>query len=87
MEKLERSVNQSRWDVHGPLLLRWRQNILATLVACFAVPAVAAPLSFEEAMQLAERNAPSLAADNARIEAARQSAILTGGVAPLSRTH
>ena len=60
------------------LLPTWQQNILAILVAAIAVPAVAAPLSFEEALQLAERNAPSLAADNARIEAARQAAIPAG---------
>ncbi len=60
------------------VLPRSRQNILATLVAVFTIPVIAAPLSFEEAMQLAERNAPSLAADNARIEAARQAAIPAG---------
>lgn len=60
------------------LLPTWRQNILAILVAAIAAPAVAAPLSFEEALQLAERNAPSLAVDNARIEAARQAAIPAG---------
>lgn len=56
----------------------WRQNVLAIAVLAFAAPAVAAPLSFEEALQLAERNAPSLAVDNARIEAARQAAIPAG---------
>ena len=56
----------------------WRQNVLAIVVVAFAAPAVAAPLSFEEALQLAERNAPSLAVDNARIEAARQAAIPAG---------
>ena len=57
------------------LLPTWRQNILAIIVATIAMPAVAAPLSFEKALQLAERNAPSLAVDNARIEAARQNKV------------
>ena len=61
-----------------PILSRGQQIILAILVAAIAVPAVAAPLSFEEALQLAEHNAPSLAVDNARIEAARQAAIPAG---------
>ncbi|MHB1590071.1 MAG: TolC family protein, partial [Sulfuricella sp.] len=56
----------------------WRQNVLAIVVVAFAAPAVAAPLSFEEALQLAERNAPSLAMENARLEAARQAAIPAG---------
>lgn len=78
MEMLDRSVNQGRGNVGGRLLLRYGQNLLTTLVAVFTIPALAAPLSFDEAMQLAERNAPSLAADNARIEAARQAAIPAG---------
>ena len=56
----------------------WRQNVLAMAVVAFAAPAVAAPLSFEAALQLAERNAPSLAVENARLEAARQAAIPAG---------
>ena len=56
----------------------WQPILLAACAALWVMPAVAAPLSFEEAMQLAERNAPSLAADNARIEAARQAAIPAG---------
>lgn len=56
----------------------WRQNVLAMVVVAFAAPAVAAPLSFEAALQLAERNAPSLAVENARLEAARQAGIPAG---------
>ncbi len=56
----------------------WRQNVLAIAVLAFAAPAIAAPLSFEAALQLAERNAPSLAMENARLEAARQAAIPAG---------
>ena len=61
-----------------PVLPKWRENILAIFVAIIAVPAVAAPLSFEKALQLAENTAPSLAVDNARIAAARQAAIPAG---------
>lgn len=60
------------------LLPTWRHNVLAIAVAAIAVPVCAAPLSFESALQLAERNAPSLAVDNARLEAARQAAIPAG---------
>lgn len=60
------------------LLPTWRHNVVAIAATMFAVPALAGPLGFEAALQLAERNAPSLAADNARLEAARQAAIPAG---------
>ena len=60
------------------LLPTWRRNVLAIVVAALSAPAIAAPLSFEEALQLAERNSPSLVAEDARLEAARQAAIPAG---------
>ena len=72
------SLSHAPWNMSCLILSRGQQNILAIVVAIIAVPALAAPLSFEEALQLAERNAPSLAVDNARIEAARQAAIPAG---------
>jgi cobalt-zinc-cadmium efflux system outer membrane protein len=41
-------------------------------------PLVAAPLTFSDAMAAAERTAPSLAAQNAQLDATRQSAIAAG---------
>ena len=78
MRIVARCVSHARWNMSYPILSRGQQIILAILVAIIAMPAVAAPLSFEEALQLAGRNAPSLAVDNARIEAARQAAIPAG---------
>ena len=56
----------------------WRHAVLAMAVVAFATPAVAAPLSFEAALQLAEHTAPSLSAEDAQLEAARQAAIPAG---------
>jgi cobalt-zinc-cadmium efflux system outer membrane protein len=56
----------------------WRHAVLAMAVVAFATHAVAAPLSFETALQLAEHTAPSLSAEDAQLEAARQAAIPAG---------
>lgn len=52
----------------------------AWLIICVAAssPLVAAPLTFSDAMAAAERTAPSLAAQNAQLDATRQSAIAAG---------
>lgn len=54
----------------------WRA--LAAVASVAACSAVAAPLTLDAALSLAERNAPSLAAQNARIDAARAAAIPAG---------
>lgn len=51
---------------------------LAILLSFAACDAVGAPLTLDAALSLAERNAPSLAAQNARLEAARAAAIPAG---------
>ncbi|WPC06817.1 TolC family protein [Pseudomonas benzenivorans] len=52
---------------------------LAALVACLlALPTWAVALSLDEALELAERQAPSLAAEAAGVEAARHAAIPAG---------
>lgn len=51
---------------------------LAVALSITACSAVAAPLTLDAALSLAERNAPSLAAQNARIDAARAAAIPAG---------
>lgn len=56
----------------------WQQQVLTAVAVAFAAPAVAAPVSFAEALRLAERNAPTLAAQDARFDAARQAAIPAG---------
>ncbi|MDP2026511.1 TolC family protein [Sulfuriferula sp.] len=56
----------------------WRHAVLAMSMVAFAAPAVATPLSFETALQLAEHTAPSLSAEDAQLEAARQAAIPAG---------
>jgi cobalt-zinc-cadmium efflux system outer membrane protein len=56
----------------------WRHAVLAMAVVAFATHAVAAPLSFETSLQLAEHTAPSLSAEDAQLEAARQAAIPAG---------
>ena len=56
----------------------WRHAVLAMAVVAFATPALATPLSFETALQLAEHTAPSLSAEDAQLEAARQAAIPAG---------
>lgn len=50
--------------------------VLALLVT--AIEAGAAPLTLEEALRLAEQNAPSLAAQQARVDAARHAAVPAG---------
>jgi outer membrane protein TolC len=59
-------------------LSNWRPTTLALLMVACAAPAVAAPLSFEAALQLAEHTAPSLVAEDAQLEAVRQAAIPAG---------
>lgn len=61
-------------------LRTWQQQVLTAIAIAiaFAAPAVAAPVSFAEALRLAERNAPTLAAQDARFDAARQAAIPAG---------
>ena len=54
-----------------------RMSIVAML-SCFSHLAVAAPLSFNDALAQALREAPALRADAARIDAARQAAIPAG---------
>lgn len=53
-------------------------HALAVVFSIAACRAMAAPLTLDAALSLAERNAPSLAAQNARIEAARAGAIPAG---------
>jgi outer membrane protein TolC len=52
----------------------------AVLLGVAGLQAVAAPLTLEEALRLAGQNAPSLATQDARIEAARQSVIPAGAL-------
>jgi outer membrane protein TolC len=59
---------------------RRRSLWLAVLLGTASLKGVAAPLTLEEALRLAERNAPSLATQDARIEAARQSLIPAGAL-------
>lgn len=54
------------------------RRALAVALTISACGAVAAPLTLDAALSLAERNAPSLAAQNARIDAARAAAIPAG---------
>ena len=56
----------------------WRPTVLALLMVICAAPTVAAPLSFEAALQLAEHTAPSLEAEDAQLEAVRQAALPAG---------
>ncbi len=59
---------------------RRRALWLAALLSAIGLEAIATPLTLEEALRLAERNAPSLATQEARIEAARQSLIPAGAL-------
>lgn len=53
----------------------WWQQLLVVAALVLAAPVAAAPLRFDEALRLAEANAPTLAMQDARLEAARQAAI------------
>lgn len=57
---------------------RWRRLALATAVSLLALPSLAASLSLEDALNLAERQAPSLAAQSARLAAASHLAVSAG---------
>lgn len=60
----------------------WRHAVwcsaLAIVLAVFAPMAGAAPLSLDEALALAQREAPNLAASTAKVDAARQSVVPAG---------
>lgn len=60
--------------------LRRRHLTVAVFAGSLALPGLAAALSLDEALRLAEDQAPSLAAEAANLEAARQSAIPAGAL-------
>jgi outer membrane protein TolC len=53
-------------------------SLLAALAASVALPCVAAPLTLDEALRLADDNAPSLTAQAEKLQAARSAAIPAG---------
>ena len=61
-----------------PRCLTWLPPLLAVTLSVAAHEAGAAPLTLDEALRLAEQNAPSLAARNAQLDAARQAAVSAG---------
>lgn len=60
--------------------LRHRHLTVAVFAASLALPGLAAALSLDEALRLAEDQSPSLAAEAANLQAARQSAIPAGAL-------
>lgn len=56
----------------------WRSLVFAVAATAFSSSIQSAPLSFAEAMRLAEQNAPTLTAQNARLNAARHAVIPAG---------
>ena len=52
--------------------------LAALVTAVLAMPSQAAPLTLDEALRLARDNAPSLAAEHARLQAASSAAIAAG---------
>jgi outer membrane protein TolC len=61
-------------------ILPWRPLLAALVLACLAGPVPAAPLSFQAALDGAERNSPQLAAQAAGVDAARAAAIPAGAL-------
>lgn len=62
----------------SPTLQRGRRLLSALAAGLLALPAAASVLSFDEALRLAAREAPSLEAQAAKLEAARQIAVPAG---------